>query len=170
MRCLPNNVNVMKSALIALCVVVCASGAAAQERSIPASAGQGWRVECANDGKTLDCRAEAQVVQRENNQLIAALTVRVPAETKKPVMMVQVPLGISVNAPVSVAVEGASESLVIQTCTQAGCYAGGPVTDAMIAALRSKTQVRIVFQNLDKQAVTVTLPLAGFPAAYDKLK
>ena len=123
-----------------------------------------------NGGKSLDCRAVAQIVQQNNNQLVAALVIRVPSETKKPVMMVQLPLGISVNAPVSLSTEGAAQSLSIQTCTPAGCFAGAPVTDAMIAALRSKTQVRIVFANLDKQAVTVTLPLAGFAAAYDKLK
>jgi invasion protein IalB len=160
----------MKRAIVALWMGLSIGTAAAQERNVPVTSGAGWRVECTNGGKSLDCRAVAQIVQQDNNQLVAALVVRVPPETKKPVMMLQLPLGISVNAPVSLAAGGASQSLTIQTCTPAGCFAGAPVTQAMIGALRSQTQLRIVFENLDKGAVTVSLPLAGFSAAYDKVK
>lgn len=36
--------------------------------------------------------------------------------------------------------------------------------------MRSGRQIRIVFQNANKQAITVTMPLAGFVVAYDKVK
>lgn len=53
---------------------------------------------------------------------------------------------------------------------KAVCFAGSTVPDAMIAAMRSGKQLKIVFYNANEQAITVTLPLAGFALAYDKIK
>ena len=36
-----------------------------------------WRVECSGDGKTLDCRAIQQMINRDDKQLIAQLSARV---------------------------------------------------------------------------------------------
>lgn len=140
--------------------------------SIPAT-GSNWRAECSTDGQTLDCRALQQVLIRDNRQtqLVAAVTIRVPAETKKPVMMVQMPLGILVSETVELAVdEGKPERFNIQTCNQQGCFVGSPLAETLLAAMRNGKQLRIVFQNANKQAVTVTIPLAGFALVYDKVK
>ncbi len=40
----------------------------------------------------------------------------------------------------------------------------------MLADMRSGKQLRIVFQNANKQAITVTMPLPGFSMDYDKVK
>lgn len=145
--------------------------AAEQTTASIAAVGSNWRVECSSDGHTLDCRAVQQVVTRENKQLVAGLTVRVPAETKKPVMMVQMPLGILVSEGVDFVIdEGKPERLNIQTCNQQGCFVGTVLAEAVIAAMRAGKQLRIVFQNANKQAITVTMPLAGFALAYDKVK
>src|SRR5437879_3268046 len=54
-----------------------------------------WRVECTGDGKTLECRALQSLVNREDNkQLVALISVRTPSDTKTPVMMLQLPLGL----------------------------------------------------------------------------
>lgn len=138
--------------------------------SVPA-AGSSWRVECSGDGKVLDCRAVQQLVTRDSQQLVAGLTVRVPGETKKPVMMIQLPLGVSVSEPVGFAVdEQKPEQFKIQTCNQQGCFVGSPLADGVLAAMQSGRQLRIVFQNANTQAVTVTMPLVGFTLAYDKIK
>jgi invasion protein IalB len=139
--------------------------------SVGPGSGSNWRVECSNDGKALDCRAVQQVVTRENQQLIAGLMVRVPAETKKPVMMVHMPLGVMVSEPVGFIVdEGKPENFQIQTCNSQGCFVGTPLADVLLAAMLNGKRLRIVFQNGNKQAVTVTMPLAGFGLAYDKVK
>jgi invasion protein IalB len=133
--------------------------------------GSNWRVECANDGKALDCRAIFQVTQRETNQLIAAVAVRVPSDTKKPLILIQLPLGIQVTEPVTVRVdETAPEKFGVQTCTQAGCIVAAPLSDTLLAATRTGRELKVVFANLNKQAVTVSMGLAGFVLAYDKVK
>jgi invasion protein IalB len=157
---------------LAVFLVFCGAAAAApaQPSEIPATGGN-WRVECAASEKALDCRAVVSVVQRDNHQVIASLTVRYPRETKKPVFMIQVPLGVLVSEPVSIAVDGGKpEQTGVQTCTQAGCFAGDTASDALIAAMQNGKQLKIVFYNVNKQPVTVTLPLTGFDLAYAKIK
>ena len=154
---------------------VAAATPAPAEQAKPAAAsvsnGAIWRVECSGDGKVLDCRAVQQIVLRDTQQLVAGLAIRVPAETKKPVMMIQMPLGILVSEAVEFVVDdGKAERFPVQTCNQQGCFVGTPLADNLLAAMRSGRQIRIVFQNANKQAITVTMPLAGFVVAYDKVK
>jgi invasion protein IalB len=154
--------------------VAAAAPAAPADQAKPsasAPSGANWRVECSGDGKVLDCRAVQQVVLRDTQQLVAGLAIRVPVETKKPVMMIQMPLGILVSEAVEFAVDDAkAERFPVQTCNQQGCFVGTPLADNLLAAMRSGRQIRIVFQNSNKQAITVTLPLAGFVVAYDKVR
>jgi invasion protein IalB len=39
-----------------------------------------------------------------------------------------------------------------------------------LAALKSGKQLKISFQNLAKEAITIPMPLADFAAGYDKIK
>jgi invasion protein IalB len=138
---------------------------------MPSDGGTGWRVECANDGKALDCRAINRVHQRETQQLIAAVAIRMPPDTRKPVLAIQLPLGIQVTENVTVQVdEGKIERYPIQTCAQNGCFVAAPVADAVIGTLRAGKSLKVAFQSLTKQTVTVTMPLGGFALAYDKIK
>jgi invasion protein IalB len=133
--------------------------------------GSGWRVECANDGKALDCRAINRVHQRETQQLIAAVAIRMPPDTRKPVLAIQLPLGIQVTEQVSLQVDQhKAERHPVQTCTQTGCILGANATDALLAAMRSGKDLKVAFQSVTRQTITVTMPLAGFGLAYDKIK
>src|SRR5262245_41331968 len=94
-----------------------------QTSPVPSDGGTGWRVECANDGKALDCQTVNKVSQRESGQIVAAVAVRIPPDTKKPVLMVQLPLGIQVTEQISVQVDDhKAERFPIQTCAQNGCF------------------------------------------------
>lgn len=160
-------------ALAGLSFVAClaASSALAQQQTNVPAAGSDWRVECTNNGKALDCRVFTEVIEQKSRQIITTLTVRYPQETKKPVMMIQVPLGVLVTKPITVGIDnGQPEQLMIQTCTQSGCAAGNQVPDSVIASMSSGKQLKIVFYNVNSQPVTVTMPLAGFALAYDKIK
>ena len=133
----------------------------------------GWRVECAPraGAKTLDCQAVEQVVQRPGGGVLVAMTVRIPPETKKPVMLLQVPLGILLAPGISLGVgDAAAQTYPMQTCTQGGCFAGAPLGDALVQSMRTAALLKIAFQSADGRTLTVSLPLAGFDAAYDKIK
>ena len=43
-------------------------------------------------------------------------------------------------------------------------------TPEQLAALRTGKQLKVSFQNLGKETITIPMPLADFAAAYDKIK
>jgi invasion protein IalB len=61
-----------------------------------------WRVECAGDGKTLDCRAVQQIFHRETRQLLVSVAVRPAPDGKSGAMIMTLPLGLNLTEPVSV--------------------------------------------------------------------
>jgi invasion protein IalB len=130
-----------------------------------------WRVECIGDGKTLDCRAIQQMINRDDKQLIVQLSTRVPADTKAPVLLLQLPLGISLTEPVQLKVDnGPVEREPVQTCTNVGCIVSVPLKDALLAAMRSGTLLKISVQDTVKRTVNIDVPLLGFGLAFDKAK
>ncbi len=131
----------------------------------------GWRVDCGNTGQALDCRTTIEAIDANRRQMVASITVRYAADTKKPVIGVQLPLGILVTQPVVVSVDnGPAENITIEMRTPAGCFASKPVSDALIAKMRTGRDIKLDFGNVNKQPITVSMPLAGFAIAYDKIK
>jgi invasion protein IalB len=131
-----------------------------------------WRVECSGDGKTLECRAVQALVNRDDTkQLMALLTVRTPSDTKVPVMMLQLPLGLNLAEPVQLKIDnGPVEKQPVQTCTNNGCFVGLPLNDKMVAAMRSGTLLKITMQDSNKRSINLDVPLLGFGLALDKTK
>lgn len=148
----------------------------------PATGGQGaeaaagepslWASSCASDGRSaaLDCSVEQRAVVTQTGQLVTLVRVRVPADTKKPVMMVQVPLGLFLPAGVTIDVDGKnSQKLELQTCDQTGCYAGSPVSPELLAMLSSGQKLNVGFQPLNKQPIKIQMGLTGFRTAFLKI-
>jgi len=166
----------MRARLVLVPMLAAAIGGAAAEpqqntASLPSDGGSGWRVECANDGKQLDCRTINRVLQRDTQQLIAAVAVRIPPDTRKPVLAIQLPLGIQVTEGVTVRIDDRqTEHYPVQTCTQSGCIVGAPLGDALVGAMRGGRELKVAFHNLTNQTITVTMPLGGFALAHDKIK
>jgi len=130
-----------------------------------------WRVECAGDGKTLECRAIQQMINREDKQLVAQLSTRIAADTKAPVLLIQLPLGISLTEPVQLKVDnGITERQPVQTCTNVGCIVSLPLKDPMLAAMRTGTTLKMSFQDTSKRTIAIDVPLLGFGLAFDKTK
>src|SRR5262249_39019898 len=130
-----------------------------------------WRVECAGDGKTLDCRAVQQVFHRETRQLVVSALVRPAADGKTGAMGLTLPLGLHLNQPVPVRVaNGSAERKSIQTCPNVGCFVAMTLTDKLIAAMRTGSDLKITVQDANKKPVEMSLPLLGFGIAFDKAK
>ena len=130
-----------------------------------------WRVECVGDGKTLECRAIQQMINREDKQLVAQLSTRIAADTKAAVLLIQLPLGISLTEPVQLKVDnGAVERQPVQTCTNVGCIVSVPLKDPLLAAMRTGTLLKISFQDTNKRTIAIDVPLLGFGLAFDKAK
>jgi invasion protein IalB len=133
----------------------------------------GWAVRCTSTGREapLECAVEQTAVLQKTGQLIVLVNIRVPSDTHAPAVLVQLPLGLNLPGGAKLQVDdGSPTDLQIQTCEARGCYAGVPVAPDLLAALRSGKQLKVSFQNLGKETITIPLPLGDFAAAYDKIK
>ena len=133
----------------------------------------GWIARCSSGSRSssLECAIEQSAVLTKTGQLIVLVNIRVPAETRAPVALVQLPLGLNLPAGAKLQVdEGKASDMQIQTCEARGCYANLPVSPEMLTTLKSGKQLKVSFQNLAKETITIPMPRAAFAAAYDKIK
>jgi invasion protein IalB len=133
----------------------------------------GWSTRCASVSRDapLECAIEQTAVLSRTGQLVIAVNIRVPADTHTPSALIQLPLGLNIPAGAKLQVDdGSTVDLPIQTCEARGCYAGTAIAPDLLAAMKSGKQLKISFQNLNKETLTVPLPLTDFAAAYEKIK
>jgi invasion protein IalB len=146
---------------------------AAEPAPANAPAPPGWAARCTSGSRDapLECAIEQTAVLSKTGQLLVLVNVRVPSDTHAPVALVQLPLGLNLPVGAKLQVDdGKAVDLPIQTCENRGCYASTPITPELLAAFKSGKQLKISFQNLGKETITIPMPLADFPAAYDKIK
>jgi invasion protein IalB len=133
----------------------------------------GWVARCSSVSRDapLECAVEQTAVLTKTGQLIVLINIRVASDTRTPIAVVQLPLGLNLPAGAKLQVDdGKTSDLQIQTCEQRGCYANAPIPADLLAAMKSGKQLKISFQNLGKETITIPMPLADFAAAYDKIK
>jgi invasion protein IalB len=139
----------------------------------PAAASPGWAARCTSASRDapLECAIEETAILTKTGQLVILVNIRVPSDTHTPVALVQLPLGISLPVGAKFQVDdGKAVDLQIQTCENRGCYASTPIAPDTLAALRSGKQLKVSFQNLAKETISIPMPLTDFAAAYDKIK
>ena len=133
----------------------------------------GWIARCssASRSSSLECAIEQSAVLTKTGQLIVLINIRVPADTRAPVALVQLPLGLNLPAGAKFQVdESKAAELQIQTCEARGCYANMPISPEMLGTLKTGKQLKVSFQNLAKETITIPMPLGDFAAAYEKIK
>jgi invasion protein IalB len=137
-------------------------------------AGQpGWASRCTSASRDapLECAIEETAVLTKTGQLIVLVNIRVTGDSRSPVALVQLPLGLNLPAGAKFQVDdGKAVDLPIQTCENRGCYANLQIPADLLAALKSGKQLKVSFQNLGKETITIPMPLTDFTAAYDKIK
>jgi invasion protein IalB len=133
-----------------------------------------WRVECTNNGRTLDCWTQQIVYQRdEHQQLIPVVTfvVRPAPELKGAMVRIQLPLGLNNAEPIQIKIDGVDrESQQIQTCNNAGCFLQFVLADKTIDSMRTGKIFKLTVQDANKKMIELPLPLFGFGIAYDKTR
>ena len=149
------------------------TAAAATGEGANTPAPPGWVARCssASRGAPLECAIEQSAVLTKTGQLIVLINIRVSAETRAPIALVQLPLGLNLPAGAKIQVDdGKTSELQIQTCEARGCYANLQISPDLLAALKSGKQLKVSFQNMAKETITIPMPLADFGAAYEKIR
>ena len=133
----------------------------------------GWVARCTSASRDapLECAMEQTAVLSKTGQLVVLVNIRVPGDTRAPIALIQLPLGLNLPAGAKLQVdEGKTVDVPIQTCEARGCYVSAPIAADILAALRSGKQLKVSFQNLGKETITIPMPLNDFAAVYDKIK
>jgi invasion protein IalB len=139
----------------------------------PTAAAPGWAARCTSGSRDapLECAIEETAILTKTGQLVVLVNIRVPSDTHTPVALVQLPLGINLPVGPKFQVDdGKAVDLQIQTWENRGCYASTPIAPDMLAALRSGKQLKVSFQSMGKETISIPMPLTDFSAAYDKIK
>lgn len=150
---------------------VLAQAGAGGEGAAPAPAP--WGATCSSSGRGTppDCVMEQRVVMSNSGQLLAAVTVRMPADSQTPVLMIRTPFGLHLPAGLKLAVDDQPVvTLPLQTCDASGCYAGDVITPELLAALKQGTTLSVTFQDTAQRDIAVPVSLNGFSAAYDRIQ
>jgi invasion protein IalB len=130
-----------------------------------------WMVNCTNVSGGFDCRASQTLIAKKTGGRVLTLVVRTTPDAKKPVMLIQVPLGIFLPAGITLQIgKEAAKKLPLQSCSQEGCLTEYAVTDAEIAVMQQDADLTVSVQDLKKAPVTLQVPGLGFAAAYSKMK
>lgn len=146
--------------------------AAPQADAAPAN-NAGWVARCTSASRDapLECAMEQTAVLSKTGQLIVLVNIRVAGDTRAPVALIQLPLGLNLPAGAKLQVdEGKAVDVAIQTCEARGCYINAPIAADILAQLRAGKQLKVSFQNLAKETITIPMPLADFATVYDKIK
>ncbi|MBR0751746.1 invasion associated locus B family protein [Bradyrhizobium jicamae] len=133
----------------------------------------GWVARCTSGSREapLECAMEQNAVLTKTGQLIVLVNIRVPGDTRAPQALIQLPLGLNLPAGAKLQVdEGKAVDVAIQTCEARGCYVNAPIAADMLAALKTGKQLKILFQNLSKETITIPMPLTDFATVYEKIK
>ncbi len=127
-----------------------------------------WVVTCANTKDGLDCRAGQML---RFGRASVSVAVRLPPNTKKPLMMLQAPLGIYLPAGITVQFgQDTAKALPFLTCRQAGCLAEYPITEAELASMQKEADLTVSIQDISKQVLKIRVPMEGFGVAFAKVK
>jgi invasion protein IalB len=148
------------------------SSATAHADAAPA-ANPGWVARCTSASRDapLECAMEQTAVLSKTGQLVVLVNIRIPGDTRAPVALIQLPLGLNLPAGAKLQVdEGKTVDVAVQTCEARGCYVNVPVGADILAALKSGKQLKVSFQNLAKETITIPMPLADFATVYEKIK
>jgi len=130
-----------------------------------------WAAACsgASRNKRLDCAVEQRLLL-QNGQLVTLVRISIPADTGKPTLLVEAPLGVALRAGLVLQLDGQdSLNLEFQTCDQAGCYATAPAPPAFLDRMLAAKTLTVRVLALNGRPISVPLPMDGFLAAYGKI-
>ena len=146
-----------------------AADAHAAENILPSH----WTSRCVSEARTaaLDCAAEQSAIVTQTGQLLASVTVRAPADTRRPVLLIQLPVGLFLPAGITIKVDdGKPQEIPFQTCDLKGCYGAAPLPDETLAAMKIGKRFAISFQNVSKENIVIPFGLSNFAEEYQHIQ
>jgi invasion protein IalB len=136
-------------------------------------ASPGWVSKCVSESSKgpAECSMEETLVLAKTGQQVASVVVRIPSDTRGPVMRIRVPTGLYLPGGLNLQIDdGTSQPVPLQMCDLQGCYAEMPIGSNLVAALKGDKRLSIYFQSLTKDKVALPFALDNFADAFQKIK
>ena len=141
-----------------------------QQPNVESTSYEDWVVQCrVQQGQNGPCRMGQGVRNSDNQQeILQVIVARSPQQG--PIANFIVPLGVNLQAPLTVAVDGnqLGEATYV-SCVQRGCVARMQVSDGMLAAMKQGRRLQITLTGQRGNTRTVPASLLGFTDAYNAL-
>jgi len=129
-----------------------------------------WRVWCELDVQSREnCRAEQVLASQDGKAQLAV--VAYPAKADAPARLrIMPPWGVLIEAGLAVRVDALPVVQVpIRSCLPSGCQAELTLSEGLIGAMRTGTDLKIAVVTSDGKPVSTNVPLAGFADAYSRI-
>ena len=169
--------RLIKSAMAGIGLVVAGvAGVSAQEETSAqketsaATRVSGWAAQCASQSRSsvLHCNVEQGLFLAEGGQQFAKVSIRVPGDTHKPDVIIQLPHGIHLPSGIKIQFDdGTAETQQVQTCDGKGCYVVLKDATRTVVSMKGGKTLRLSFKNLSLDDIEAVMPLDGFTAAYE---
>lgn len=157
------------AALISAIFIVTGSVGVAAAQVVPAlTVHSGWKKLCRDNQKTgRICHTRAETRNKDDKSLLAAVVIIEAQGQPGNILRVIVPLGMQLKHGTRLIVQGNEPVLARFTmCIMAGCKSDYEAMPELLDSMRAE---RLTVQAIDAKGkpLSVTVPLAGFQAAYD---
>lgn len=150
-----------------------AAAPAAGAKPAAAPTGPAWESGCqaASRAAPLNCGMQQRLGVQQTGQLIAALAIQVPSQTRKPSMILQLPLGMNLAQGASLQIDANPAIKVpIQSCDQSGCVAIMALPDATLAQMMAAKGMTLTLMNAANKPIKVPFQMTGFATTYNNIK
>ena len=136
----------------------------------PTVVNSGWNVQCNTVNSDLVCLALMDVTYVKSKNRFIRIAIQ-PANDGKKNLTLQLPLGLNLPDGAQLTVDDKKPaSVVIQTCTQQGCFARTEFTDGMSKEFKAGSKLTVALKSNQQRKINIELPLTGFTKAVEKLQ
>lgn len=131
---------------------------------------QNWRVQCIQNAQSRQlCRADQLVVGKDGVPQLA-IYASPPLAGRAAQAIVVPPWGVLIDRGLTLQIDSRQRfTAPILSCQPTGCLAEFALDDAVLGQMRQGSSLQVAMVAANGEPVVVTVPLAGFGAAYDRL-
>ncbi|TNE42679.1 MAG: invasion associated locus B family protein [Alphaproteobacteria bacterium] len=130
-----------------------------------------WVVFCALRDQGLPCEMNQQLVNGKTGGVITKISMVYAPEVDKHALQILVPLGTSLEPGLAIQIGGSSASeLTFSRCVPQGCLAAALIDDALLMAMKSGDEGKLILVDRARNQVALPFSLKGFDNAERKLR
>lgn len=116
------------------------------------------------------CEMRQELRQAEGNQRVLTMALQPAAEGTGATVTMIAPFGLLLSQPVTIDVaETRVADVPFRTCYPQGCVATAPLAQAAVDLIAAGAEAVVGMTSTDGQTLTLTVSLAGFTGAWNRL-